>query len=209
MTGLKKVFFIVFLAGFSFVYSQEAEVAEDADKLKWGFIFNTSNILLDIESYQAGVGAKVLLNESSALRILIDGYYTSSSKTFSSAVGLAYESHFRKERVSPYWGGYLEAGFTSQKAEIDSDNWTQNITVPISAGPILGVEFFILEFLSLFAEYNLELTGTITSVSTSTAGVVTKSDPDFSYSIDTGIGNEAKLGIIIYLDDIIQIEKDS
>ena len=74
-------------------------------------------------------------------------------------------------------------------------------------GAVLGVEFFILEFLSIFAEYNLSFNGTISSTSTSVAGNVTKTNPELNFTIDSGIGNNSSLGIVIYLDDVIDLEK--
>ena len=182
--------------------------AEELDKkLNWGFIFNTSNIFLDLESYQAGLGAKVLLDNDIALRFLADGFYSSSTDTFSITLGTAFEKHFRRKRVSPYWGGFVDFGIMRQYNETDSDNWTKNISVPISGGAILGVEFFIVETVSLFAEYNVVFEGSIMTSTTSVAGVEMKTDPEFSYTIDTGVGNEAKLGIVIYLDDVVAIER--
>lgn len=171
-----------------------------------GFLFNTSNLFLDIESYQAGVGTKLLLQNDVALRFLIDLFYANNSNTFSGALGVTFEKHFNPGRVSPYWGGFIEAGLLSQKTEVDSDNWTKNLSFPIGLGGVLGVEFFILEFLSVFAEYTLSFNGVFVFGSSSDAGVVTKDDMDLQYSIDSGIGNDSKLGITIYLEDIITIQ---
>lgn len=218
---LKKrgIIFLVFFLTICFLYSEEnldylnSEMnSNDEIQTKqpnWGFIFNTSNIFLDIESYQAGFGAKAILEDDLALRFLVDGYYSSSTDTFSISLGTAVEKHFRRQRVSPYWGGFIELGFMRQFEEFDSDNWTENLHFPLSAGVILGVEFFIFENVSLFAEYNLVFEGSITSSTYSESGVETEYDPEFSYSIDTGIGNEAMLGIIIYLDDIINIDRNN
>lgn len=193
---------LIICSGFSNLYAEE-----EKEPLPWGFIFNTDSLLLDIESYQAGAGIKVLLDNNAAVRFLGDVFYSNSSNTFSSTLGVTYEKHFKPNRVSPYWGGFIEAGYISQKTETDSDNWTKNVSVPISAGAVLGAEFFILEFLSVFAEYTLSFTGTITTASTSVGGNVTETDPEFNYSIDSGIGNDSKLGIIIYLDDVVTLKK--
>ena len=207
------VLLIVFCIGFSYVYSQdeidssELPVIEEKSTPRWGFIFNTNNLLLDIESYQAGVGIKTLNHNNVAIRYLGDIFYSSSSNTFSGTLGATYEKHFKPGRLSPYWGGFIEAGYIGQKSEVDSDNWTKNNSFPVSLGAVLGTEFFILEFLSVFAEYSLYLDSTITSTSTSTAGVVVKTDPELNFSIDSGIGNNSSLGIVIYLDDIIDLEK--
>lgn len=193
---------IIICIGFSYLYSEE-----EKEPSPWGFIFNTNNLLLDIESYQAGVGIKKLLDDDAALRCLGDIFYSSSTNTFSGTLGVTYEKHFKPGRISPYWGGFIEAGYLGQKSEVDSDNWTKDNSFPISLGGVLGVELFILEFLSVFAEYSLYFDSTITSTSTSFAGVETKTDPEFDFSIDSGIGNNSSLGIVIYLDDVITIEK--
>jgi hypothetical protein len=101
----------------------------------------------------------------------------------------------------------VEAGVIRQKTETDSDNWTENYSYIFSTGAVLGVEVFILEYLSFFAEYSLSYEGSISTSSTSDDGTVTDIDPVYDYSIDTGMGNEAKIGIVIYLDDIIKIDK--
>jgi len=208
------VLIIIFCIGFSYVYSQgeddstELPIIEEKAITQWGFIFNTNNLLLDIESYQAGVGFKVLRDNNVALRLLGDIFYSYNANTFSATLGVTYEKHFKPGRLSPYWGGFLEAGYMGQKSEgINSDNWTMNNTVPVSLGAVLGAEFFIMEFLSIFAEYSLSIDGLITSTSTSVDGDVTKTDPELNFSIDSGIGNSSSLGIVIYLDDVITFEK--
>ena len=205
---------IIFCMGFSYLYSQdkvessELPVIEEKSIPGWGFIFNTNNLLLDIESYQAGVGIKVLRDDNVALRLLGDLFYSYSANSFSATLGVTYEKHFKPGRLSPYWGGFLEAGYIGQKSEgINSENWTMNNTFPVSVGAVLGAEFFIMEFLSVFAEYSLSIDSLITSTSTSVDGDVTKTDPELNFSIDSGIGNSSSLGIVIYLDDVITFEQ--
>ncbi|NOY09119.1 MAG: hypothetical protein GXP33_09790 [Spirochaetes bacterium] len=182
--------------------------AEEGKKHPWGLIFNTNDLLLDIKSYQAGVGVKIFLGNSTAARFLGDIFYATNANSFSATFGATFEKHFKQGRVSPYWGGFLDAGFISQKSEIiNPDNWTRNISYPISSGGVFGVEFFILDFLSVFAEYNLSFTGTITSSTISVDGEETSTNPELTYSIDSGIGNNSSLGIVIYMDDVITIKK--
>ncbi|MBN2656337.1 MAG: hypothetical protein JXR86_04695 [Spirochaetales bacterium] len=194
---------LVFLS----VFGLHSENTPDGEKVNWGFIFNTSSILLDIESYQYGLGAKALFPNNMALRFLVNGSYSSEVDTFDASLGIALEKHFRPGRISPYGGGFVRGGLTRYYNETDEDNWTKDISIPFSAGAILGVEFFIVESISLFAEYNIVFEGAVLTESVSVAGTVTEMDPEFSYKFDTGIGNEAKLGIVIYLDDIVAIEK--
>ena len=213
----KKIVLIViifFCIGFSYVYSQddgessEIPLIEEKIPSQWGFIFNTNNLLLDIDSYQAGVGIKVLRDDNVALRLLGDLFYSYSANTFSTTLGVTFEKHFKPGRVSPYWGGFVEAGYIGNKDEVfASDDWTQDNTYPLSMGAVLGAELFILEFISVFAEYSLYVRGTISSTTTNTGGVETSTDPELNFSIDSGIGNNSSLGIVIYLDDVIDLEK--
>ena len=149
----------------------------------------------------------MLQKNNTALRFLGDLFYSNSANTASGTIGVTYEKHFRPGRVSPYWGGFINAGFISQKSEIDPDNWTKDTTFPLSTGGVLGVEFFIMDFLSIFAEYSLSFEGNISSTATSTAGSITKTDPVLNYSIDSGIGNNSSIGVVIYMDDVVSIKK--
>jgi len=184
----------------------EAEAQEDSSA-NWGFIFNTSSILLDLDSYQAGLGTKVLFPNDLALRFLIDGYYSSSVNLFDASLGLALEKHVRPGRVSPYWGGAVKAGIMSKYLEVNPDDWTRDISIPFSAAAILGVEFFVFESVSLFAEYNLIFEASILKRTSSVGGEITSNPAEFSFSVDTGIGNEAMLGIVIYLDNVVVIDR--
>ena len=197
------LFFVVLFIGFFNLSAEEKETP----LLGWGFIFNTNNILLDIDSYQAGIGIKVLKKNNVALRFLGDLFYSNSVNSTSVTIGVTYEKHLNPGRVSPYWGGYIEAGFLGQKSEIDQDNWTRNTVFPLETGGILGVEFFIMDFLSIFAEYSLSLDTSISLYATSIAGDITRTNPEFNYSIDLGIGNSSSIGLVIYLDDVVTLKK--
>ena len=116
-------------------------------------------------------------------------------------LGNSIEYHPIEQRVSPYIGGLLNIGILSYKNEIDSDNWTKVVSIPLSIGPILGLEISVLKFLSLFAEYGLTVNFTSTSTKQSTAGVVTK-DSDTDLGIEAGIGNDSKIGIILYFSQL-------
>lgn len=91
------LFIIIICIGFSYLYSQDIEespelaVLEEKSLPIWGFIFNTSNLLLDIESCQAGVGIKILRANNAALRFLWDVFYSNSPNTFPSTPGATYE----------------------------------------------------------------------------------------------------------------------
>lgn len=206
------VFFMLFIAGFAAVAEEgveEVEIAEEKTKSDFleqtGFIFNTDNILFDIEGYQGGVGFKHR-GESWFYRAMVDFSLSSSTNKLVVGSDLAMEKHLRTGRISPYWGIFFHLAYETEKFESDPDNWSKLIEYPFSTGGILGVEVFLMDFLSFFAEYNLALQLVAVTNQQSVAGVVTESTT-LNYSLSTGIGNSSKLGIVIYLNDIIDLEK--
>ncbi len=172
-----------------------------------GLIFNINDILLDIESYQGGLGVKHFVNDKYAYRGSLDFFYADSSNTLILNLGNSIEYHPIKGRVSPYIGGLLDVGLIRYKIETDADNWTKVTTIPISAGPILGVEVFVLKFLSLFAEYSMTVSYTTTITQQSAAGTVTK-NTDSDFGTEIGIGNNSKIGVVLYFYDIERKEKN-
>jgi len=168
----------------------------EAGKNDLGFIFNTTNALLDIESYQGGIGMKIG-GEKYTYRFLLDLLINTDFSPFSISAGAAFEKHFISGPISPYWGGLLEVGYTSLKNEFDADNWDQSITVPLSLGGILGIELFVFEFLSLFVEYNLKVALAVNINKSSIAGSVS-TEKEYSYNLDIGMGNSSMIGIVIY-----------
>jgi hypothetical protein len=174
-----------------------AGTAAGQEKRPFGIIFSTGSILMEIQSYQAGVGIK-LPGDQVDLRLGADVFAANSFNTFSVGGGIAVEKHFRPGKASPYYGGFAHVGFTSQKDETDKDNWVQNSTLTASGGGILGVEFFLLENLSIFGEYALAADMSNITTKTTTDGK-TEESSDFSITIDTRIGNSSKIGVVIYV----------
>ena len=172
-----------------------------------GLIFNINDILLDIESYQGGLGVKHFVNDKFAYRGSLDFSYADSSDTLIFNLGNSIEYHPIKGRVSPYFGGLVDVGLIRYKTETDADNWTKVTTIPISAGPIFGVEVYVLNFLSLFAEYSMTVSYTTTITQQSVAGTVTE-DTDSDFGTEIGIGNNSKIGIVLYFYDIKRKEKN-
>ena len=168
----------------------------EAGKYDIGVIFNTTNILLDIESYQGGIGMKIGA-EKYTYRFLLDLLINTDFSPFSISAGAALEKHFISGPISPYWGGLIELGYTSLKDEIDADNWTQAITVPLTLGGILGIELFVFEFLSLFVEYNLKLSLGF-NINKSSFGGSVSTEKEISYNLDLGMGNNSMIGIVVY-----------
>ncbi len=93
------------------------------DTKNTGLIFNVNDVLLDIESYQGGLGVKHFYNDKIAYRGSLDFSYADSSNTLILNLGNSIEYHSVKGRVSPYIGGLLDAGLIRYKTEIDPDNW--------------------------------------------------------------------------------------
>jgi len=147
-----------------------------------GLIFNTANILLELEGYQAGFGVK-FGRDKLYLRPLLDLVVNGSSDSFALSAGATFEYHLFTGQVSPYIGGCVQAGYMRQ-GDLTS-------AIPFSIGAIAGAEVFIFDFLSIFAEYSLAADFTVTTD-------LQTSQSTFDYLIDTRMGNGSKIGIVIY-----------
>jgi len=169
---------------------------------KNGIIFNVDDILLDIESYQGGIGVKHYFNEKFAYRGSIDFSYIDSSSSLTLNLGNSIEKHLLTGRVSPYIGAFLDIGYIHFKSTDEASGVETEVTsIPLSIGPLIGVEVFVLDFVSLFAEYSLSASYSKTKTEQTAAGVTT-SDKDSDFSIEAGIGNESKIGIVVYFNTL-------
>lgn len=180
----------------------ETELREDGSSLLFdrytpGLIFNTSNILLDLDGYQSGVGIK-LKAEDYALRGLVRLSYESSDDFFETELGATYEKPFFDEKVSPYWGIETKGGYSLDRDEYSSDNWTESSVITASLSLLFGVEVFIYDYLSLFAEYSLGGSLSRTTFTSMSSGDKSKST-NLNYFFGAGLGNSASIGITIYL----------
>ena len=184
--------------------SQEAEKERAEQGTNVGIIFNTNNILMEVESYQAGVGIKIGDN-SFAFRGMFDVYYSQMSDTLSFDIGMSLEYHLFPGIVSPYLGGFIKGGYSSIYNEFDEENYTQSVSIPVSIGPIFGVEVFPLKFLSFFAEYAVSTKMLYTNDIVSSAGTITEKQ-NVNFTVDSGLGNNSKIGIVIYFSRIGGIE---
>lgn len=177
------------------IYTQNAE--------KTGIIFNVNDILLDLDSYQGGIGFKRYFTDSLAYRAAFDFSYSDSSSSLLVSLGNTLEYHFIRGRISPYIGAFIDVVYASYRDEIDSDNWSQVMSIPVSIGPLFGVEVAIFEFLSLFVEYSIIFDYTTTITNQSVGGSESKATESI-FSVDTGIGNDSKIGIVIYFNRIFE-----
>ncbi len=82
-----------------------------------GIIFNTTSILLDLDSYQAGLGIKVGGN-TLAIRGLFDFVLNGASSAISVTAGAALQRYVFPGLVRPYIGGCLTLGYMSQSQVI-------------------------------------------------------------------------------------------
>jgi hypothetical protein len=163
-----------------------------------GIIFNTSDLLLDIQGFQGGVGAKFSL-EHWMLRGMADLVLGTEFDPFSLSLGAVWEKHLWPGPVSVYWGPAVETGFTTLLLfKVDEDNWSRDSIVPLSLGCVLGIEFFIFDALSVFVEYQAAFEIGIDWTRVSTAGSVS-STAELTYNLDVGMGNNAMFGIVFYL----------
>ena len=164
-----------------------------------GFIFNTNNLLLDFESYMGGIGVKLLYPDY-ALRLMVGAeYQTSTVNKLNLSLGFAFEKPFFKTKISPYAGVSTIIDFTQELNIIDESNWTQTMTLASGVGGVLGVEVFLTDFLSFFAEYELLANVAWTRLSTSTDDIIGIPTDAVNYNIVTDLGNSGMLGVVIYL----------
>jgi hypothetical protein len=148
-----------------------------------GLIFNTSSILLDLESYQAGLGLKIGRDKVS-FRGLFDLVLNGASDSFALNAGTAIQFYLIPGlSISPYVGGSVGGGYMRQADAMSM--------VVLSVGALAGVEVFLFDFLSVFAEYAITADFTLSTD-------IPSSQTTFDYLVDTGMGNNSKLGIVIY-----------
>jgi hypothetical protein len=148
-----------------------------------GIIFSTSNILLGLESYEGGLGGKVGFGNL-GLRGNFDFQLNGAANAFSVALGVTGEYHLIMQQISPYFGLFTQLGYTSQANVLSA--------VPFSVGAVAGVEVFIFDFLSVFAEYSFSIDLTLTNN-------LQTSQTNFDYLIHTSMGNHSKIGVVLYV----------
>jgi hypothetical protein len=146
-----------------------------------GLIFNTGEILKGLSGYQGGIGLKYG-KDSLFVRGLAEVSFTGSTDAASILAGLTVEKHFLPGSISPYYGGFLSGGW--KKAD-------GTYTVPLSLGGVGGIEVFLADYISVFAEYCVAADFTFTREPAAT-------DTTFDYTIGSRMGNDAMIGVVIY-----------
>ncbi len=195
---MKKLFCILgILLLIPFLSTAQEIVEEQAQETTvpkpMGLIFNIGNVLDGVDSYQGGIGLKVLKDQVH-WRYLLDLYYDYDSNLISVSLGAAREYHPYMNKISPYLGWDIGTGITYSKVETNDQ---MDISVPVNAAMIFGAEWYLAEFISLFAEYSLGVEYQFSFTSSSTSEDETSS----SIILNTGMGNEGKIGVTIYLKD--------
>lgn len=148
---------------------------------KVGLLMNLGAGLFDVNEYsdnfQSGIGIKKWMPNNSAIRGLVNLhlYYHRLLEQFhcSCGIGFTYEKHLSSRILTPFCGFTGGAQFAVYP----------KFSYDIYGGAILGAEAHLLDYLSLFVEYDLLL-----------------EFGDAQYALDLGIGNNAQIGLIIYLN---------
>jgi hypothetical protein len=169
-------------AGYGQAQSIFQKVAPRSGPVDFGIVFNMPNLLLNLESYQAGLGIKLGLQHVD-LRCLFDLVVNGSAGSFGGEVGLAVESHLTPDPVSFYWGGTAGAGYLGQPGGMS--------IFSTEIGAIAGVEVSPYEFVSFFVEYGLTAAVMVTSTGPGSTPVV-------DFLADIGMGNDARIGVVFY-----------
>ena len=206
------IILVIFLVFYSYLLAiedgeREPGMFSKENPYKTGIIFNVSSILLEAESYQGGIGIKRYFKEDWAYRAAIDFGYSSSSNSWLVSFGNTFEYHVSSGNISPYVGFFFDIGYATYKDETDSQNWTKVWSVPFSTGPLLGVEIKIFNVLSLFVEYGIAFDLVYTSTTNSVNGIETDESTQ-SYGVNTGMGNDSKIGIVIYFNREFKRNRD-
>jgi hypothetical protein len=174
--------------------SSDGSSEESGERILKGFtpgiIFNTSNLLMDISGYQSGFGMKFRGN-SFSLRTLLSLGYDSSTEVLDATLGAALEKPFFTGRVTPFWGFSVEGGYVE-----DEGDMFDSTTLSAKVAALLGVEVYILDFLSVFAEYELGASVSRVEVDQDAGG----GSDSTNHAFGTGLGNDASIGIVIYLE---------
>ena len=180
------------------LFAQDAG-EQEKKPMNAGLIFNLNESLFGFESYQGGLGLKLGRNNVD-VRLLVDLFYSNSINSFSGDFGLGLEYHLKKASISPYLGFSAGLGYSSQKEEVDED-YTLIKNVAVYGTPLFGVEIFLLDFLSVFVEYGMKFEHNKTTTEQKTADETT-SEEIKSLVIDSGLGNNAKIGIVVYFSRV-------
>ena len=190
------IVFSLVLLTISAVVAQE-EIKEYKNPLNLGVIFNIGESIFSLESYQGGLGFKLGRNAIDA-RFLTNFYYSNSLSSLSIDLNSSVEYHLNDATVSPYLGGNLGIGHISQKEKYGvGETWTAIKDLILYGGPLFGVEIFVLDFLSLFAEYSFRIEHHKNTIQDNTPDKLITKETKILV-LNTGLGNNANIGLVVY-----------
>lgn len=212
MKNIKNVLFILLFAGM--LFSAHAENEEPLAVP--GLIFNTKNLLTDIEEYKQGIGFKVknikLFDLYFGARAGLNLDLLENWNNFNLKFNTALEFHFMgNQRISPYGGIYFDFGYNRILTEPSTTSFSETINIDFSFGGLVGIEFFLLDFLSIFAEYqagwDIDMLRQVSD--NDTTDNTEPYDPfpmipDMQFK--TGMGNGGCIGIVIYFSKILELK---
>ena len=172
-----------------------------------GLVFATDSILLDLFPFNGGIGM-TLRSEDTAIRGSLGVFGSNNRSTTTLAAGVWYVNYLWTERVSPYWTAFARTDILSQTEKTDDDNWTRDFSLSLGAGVSLGVEFFLLDFLALFAEYSLSAGATGQRDVVGVDGEVTKGEFEWRYTAGTNLAHGGAIGVIVYFRPQVTLGKE-
>ena len=91
-----------------------------------------------------------------AIKASLGGEYHAGTETLDLSGYTSVEFPLLIGPVVPYWGSSLKASYKLEQITTN-DDWNRNADIAGYIGAFLGVEYFLLEHLSFFAEYELSL----------------------------------------------------
>jgi len=176
------------------------ESGADDPGLRIGLVFCASAIPISAEAYEGGIGAQVsygkLLGRAGAHFLFDDR--GADPQEFGWGLSLMGGYRLTGGIARLHVGAFAEYSRLEEKTVVDDDDWTKTIESTLGFGPLVGVEFRILDNLSLFLDYELAFDFVFPSEVVSAAGTVTKNDEDVERLFETRLGNSGLVGICIY-----------
>jgi len=116
--------------------------------------------------FNSQIGLKFVMSESFMLPIffgmgvvMTKANPDADSETgFSMDFGVGFEYHFRIwRRLSPFFGATMKLGFYDPKSN-DADEKVEDLSIRFHMGPVLGVEYYIADRVSIAVAYMLMIT---------------------------------------------------
>jgi hypothetical protein len=202
-SGVIVIFAVLTLfASFSSAAETTAQDQTDAEvpvPPEWtpGLVFTTDSILLNITSFNGGIGG-VLRADDVAIRATVGAITSNSFRTLAFRLGGWYVRYFWTGRVAPYWNAFARTELLSQTNEADRENWVRDFSFEVAGGASLGAELFVMDVVSVFAEYSLSVGAAGQRTTTSVGGTVTPGDYDWTFSAGTDLAHGGALGVILY-----------